>query len=179
MAQATTTKRSATIREAGKEMGLEDLLITKLRVLYNIENEIIKALPKMAQKATDKELQSGFEQHVDETRKQAEKLEDVFQKLGAEAEGMESEAIKGAIEDTKWMMDEIPQGAALDAELAAAAQSVEHMEIAGYGTAVAWAKETGHQDVAKILGEILQEEKDTDAKLNKLAISKLNSAACE
>lgn len=168
MAQATKEKT-----------GLEDLLITKMQILYNTEKEIVKALPKMAQQATDAELQHGFEQHVEETRGQVEKLEEAFEKLGEKPQAKQTESIKGMIEDAKMMMDELPRGPTLDAELAASAQAVEHLEIAGYGSACEWAKETGHDDVAEILEDILAEEKQTDEKLSRIATSKLNPAAKE
>jgi len=158
---------------------LHDLLINKLQILYDVEQEIVKALPKMAEHASDKDLQMGFEQHVEETKGQAKKLEEVFEELGEKAEKMEGESIRGMIADAERMMKELPEGPALDAELAALAQGVEHLEIATYGSAVAWAREMGHDKVADMLADILSEEKETDEKLSKLAESKLNAAANE
>ena len=162
---------------ANGRMDLHDLLINKLQILYDIENQIVRALPKMAASATDQELKSGFEAHVEETKRQAETLESIFEDLGEKAEQMQSEAIRGMIADSERMMKEIPAGPALDAELAASAQAVEHLEIAGYGSACAWAKQIGKNDIADRLEEILDEEKETDKKLTRMAEAKLNKAA--
>ncbi len=158
-------------------MALHDLLISKMQALYDVENEIVKELPKMAKKASDEELREGFETHLEETKNQVKRLEKAFSLLGEKPKKLKSAAIRGMAEDASWGMTHIKGSEALDANLIAAAQYVEHYEIAGYGSAVEWAREMGHMEVADLLEETLEEEKATDKKLNMLATSKINERA--
>ena len=150
---------------------LEDLFKHLLQDMLYAENKITKALPKMAKKATNSDLQAGFEQHLEETRDQISKLEEVCDMLGFAKKREKCEAIEGLIEEGEGLMDEAQEGAVLDAALIAAAQKVEHYEIASYGSLCNMAKLMGHNDAASILHEILEQEKATDEKLSSLCDS--------
>lgn len=160
-----------------KIQNLEDLFLIKIKSLYDVETQIIKALPKMAKKATDPDLKKGFFVHLEETKQQAKRLEQVFTQFGAKAQKTKVEAIRGAIADTEWLIKNVDVPEVLDAGLVAAAQYVEHYEMAGYGTVVEWAKLLGEDKIAKLLQQTLDEEKATDEKLNKLALSAINESA--
>ncbi len=155
---------------------LQDLFLMKIQALYDIEQEIIKALPKMAQKAGNMELKKGLEEHLEETREQAERLEQIFGILGERPKKLKVEAIRGIVEDTKWVMSNIKDPQALDASIIAAAQYVEHYEMAGYGTAKEWADMLGLNEARDLLEETLEEEKSADEKLNDVAVSEVNAA---
>ncbi len=162
-----------------KNQTLHDLFLTKLHVLLDVEEEIIKALPKMAKQATTKELTDGFEEHLNETKTHAERLKQALEILGEKPKKVKSEAIRGLVKDAEWIMKNVERGDALDANLIAGAQYVEHYEMAGYGTAVAWAKTMGHNEVMELLKETLEEEKSMDKKLTELATSTINDNANE
>src|SRR5262249_44518714 len=151
-----------------------DLLTEQLKDLYNAENQIIKALPKMAKTASNPELRRGFEEHLEQTRHHVERLEQAFDHLDQKAKGKKCEAIEGLVEEAKELMDEDIDEATLDAGLIAAAQKVEHYEIASYGCARTWAQQLGFREVAELLEETLDEEKATDKKLTDLAESMVN-----
>ena len=159
------------------EKTLDDLFLDTLKDIYYAERQILKALPKMAKAATSPELKAGFEQHHTETEGQVERLQQVFEILGKPARGKTCDAILGILEEGKEIMDEYKGAVALDAGLVAAAQAVEHYEIARYGTLVTWAKQLGHNDIAELLSATLEEEKSTDSKLTKLATSAVNAKA--
>lgn len=159
------------------EKQLDDLFLDTLKDIYYAERQILKALPKMAKAATSPELKAGFEQHHTETEGQVERLQQVFDILGKPARGKTCDAILGILEEGKEIMDEYKGAVALDAGLVAAAQAVEHYEIARYGTLVTWAKQLGHNDIAELLSATLEEEKSTDSKLTKLATSAVNAKA--
>jgi len=159
------------------EKQLDDLFLDTLKDIYYAERQILKALPKMAKAATSPELKAGFEQHHTETEGQVERLQQVFEILGKPARGKTCDAILGILEEGKDIMDEYKGAVALDAGLVAAAQAVEHYEIARYGTLVTWAKQLGHNDIAELLSATLEEEKSTDSKLTKLATSAVNAKA--
>ena len=148
---------------------LEDLFQHLLQDMYYAEHQIKKALPKMAKKANDKGLQDGFETHLEETKDQIKKLEEVFEILGYEKEKEECEAIEGLLEEGDELIEEAAEGPVLDSALIAAAQKVEHYEIASYGTLCAIAKRLGYKEAASLLHEILDQEKATDDKLSKLS----------
>lgn len=147
---------------------LEDLFTTLLQDMYFAENKITEALPKMADCATNSDLREGFEEHLEETRDQISKLEQVFELCGCEKDREECEAIEGLIEEGEELMEEAEEGAVLDAALIAAAQKVEHYEIASYGTLCNIANKLGHEEAAGILHDILEQEKATDEKLTAL-----------
>jgi ferritin-like metal-binding protein YciE len=156
---------------------LEDLFLHQLRDIYYAEKEILKALPEMIEKADAQQLRKAFEQHLEQTRGHVDRLEKVFSMIGEEARGVDCPAIDGIIEEANEVAGDVEDKKVLDAALAAAAQAVEHYEITRYGTLVAWSQELGHQEAADLLEQTLEEEKETDAKLTKLAEERLNEAA--
>ena len=156
---------------------LNDLFLDTLKDIYYAEKQIVKALPKMAKAAQSSELKSGFEQHVEESEGHIERLEQVFEMLGKPARGKTCDAILGIIEEGKTIMDEFKGTDAIDAGLVAAAQAVEHYEIARYGTLKTWAQQLGMADAAKLLDQTLSEEIATDQKLTKVAESEANRKA--
>ena len=156
---------------------MEDLFLHTLKEIYHGEKQILRALPKMAKMASSQELKQAFEQHREETLGQVERLEQVFEKLGKRARGEPCEAIEGLVEEGKEIMEEVQDPEVLDAGLIAAAQAVEHYEIARYGTLAAWAKELGRNEIADLLSQTLAEEKKTDELLNRLAEGRINKRA--
>jgi len=156
---------------------LDDLFVNTLKTTYYAEDQITKALPKMMEKATNSQLRQGFEQHLSETEQQIGRLERVFQMHGVEAEQATCPAIDGIIKAGNTMAGEIDDKQVLDAALIAAAQMVEHYEIAQYGTLIAWARQLGRSDCASVLEETLAEEKATDEKLSMLAEQGVNQSA--
>lgn len=158
---------------------LDDLLLHELKDLYSAETQLIKALPKMAKAASHPDLQAGFEQHLEETQGQVERLEQIGEMLEAKLTGHKCKAMEGLIVEGSELISEDADDHVRDAGLIGAAQRVEHYEIAGYGTAIALAKQLGRDEIAEILAETLQEEKDTDAKLTELAESVINIEAAE
>lgn len=156
---------------------LHELFEDTLKDVYYAENAIAKALPKMAKAASNKALQAAFTAHLEETRGQIKRLEDVFEILGVKSAGKECPAILGLIEEGEDLIAEKAEAAVLDAGLLGAAQAVEHYEMARYGTLRAWADQLGLGDAAKLLEETLSEEKATDAKLSVLALGAINTRA--
>jgi ferritin-like metal-binding protein YciE len=156
---------------------MDDLFVHTLRDIYYAENQIVKALPDMIEKATDPQLKQGFQSHLAETKNQVKRLEEVFKMHGVEISGVDCPAIDGIIEEANDVAGEVDDKQVLDAALIGAAQAVEHYEIARYGTLVAWAKQLGRSDCASMLQKNLDEEKATDKKLTSLAESKINRKA--
>ncbi|TBW40346.1 ferritin-like domain-containing protein [Siculibacillus lacustris] len=156
---------------------MNDLFVHQLKDIFYAEKRILAALPDMIDKATAPELRMGFETHLRETRTHVQRLEQVFQMHGIAPESVTCPAIDGIIEEADEVAGEIEDKKVLDAALIAAAQAVEHYEINRYGTLVAWAKELGRADCAAVLQQTLDEEKATDAKLTKLAESRINRLA--
>jgi ferritin-like metal-binding protein YciE len=156
---------------------LQELFVHTLKDIYYAENQIAKALPKMAEKATAAGLRKGFEEHLKETKVQIKRLEEIFALCGEKPKGEKCPAIDGILEEGSELMHEIADEVTRDAGMIAAAQAVEHYEIARYGALVAWAGQLGMTDVRNILRDTLAEEKDTDAKLTRLAEDKLNKKA--
>ena len=148
---------------------LHDAFIDELRDAYDAERQLTKALPKMAKAASNPHLRSAFEAHLEETKNQVSKLEEVFGLLEEKVRGKHCEGIAGIIEEAKSIMEEDFDDGTMDACLVAAGQRAEHYEIAAYGTLVAWARAMGHDDTAEILEGILDEEKAADEKLTELA----------
>ena len=148
---------------------LHELFVDELKDIYDAEKQLTKALPKMAKAADSQELRAAFEEHLDITRMQVNRLEEVFKSLGMAARGKTCEGMKGLIEEGQEMMEELEQGATLDAALIASAQKVEHYEIASYGTLATFAEIMGHQDAKDLLGQTLDEEKEADEKLTQVA----------
>jgi ferritin-like metal-binding protein YciE len=150
-----------------------------LKDIYYAEKAILKALPKMAKKASSNKLQSAFTKHQKETERQVERLDQVFSLLGKRASGKKCPAIDGIIEEGEEVMKEAKDDTIRDAAMLAAAQSVEHYEISRYGTLVAWAEKMEMSEAAQLLEATLEEEKATDEKLSELADSEINVEAEE
>ena len=148
---------------------LQELFVDELKDMYDAEKQLTKALPKMAKAADSQELRAAFEEHLEITRMQVNRLEEVFKSLGMAARGKTCEGMKGLIEEGQEMMEELEQGPTLDAALISAAQKVEHYEIASYGTLATFAEILGHQDAKDLLGQTLEEEKEADEKLTEIA----------
>lgn len=156
---------------------MNDLFVHQLQDIYYAEKQLVKALPKMAEKATDKQLKQAFLAHLDETKTQLQRLEQVFQMHGAEVKAVNCPAIDGIIAEADEVAGEVDDKSVLDAALINAAQAAEHYEIVRYGSLIAWAKQLGRNDCASVLQKSLAEEKAADKKLTKLAESKVNLRA--
>ena len=148
---------------------LRDLLIDELQDLHDAENRLIKALPKMAKAASHEELKDGFQEHLEQTRGHVDRLERCFKLLGEKARSKTCHAMKGLIEEGKEAIEEDAPDAIRDAKMIGAAQRIEHYEMAGYGTARAFAETLGETKVANLLQETLDEEGDTNKKLTSIA----------
>ena len=160
-----------------KEKTLNDLFLETLKDIYYAEKQILRALPKMAKNAESPELATAFEKHRDETEGHVERLQQIFEILDKPARGKTCDAILGIIEEGKEIMEDFGDSPALDAGLTAAAQAVEHYEIARYGTLKSWAMTLGMKDVAALLDQTLQEEIKTDKLLTQLGEGRANSKA--
>ena len=156
---------------------LRELLIDELKDLYDAENQLVKALPKMAKAASNEQLRSAFQEHLEQTRTHAERIEQIMTKLGANPKGKKCKAMEGLVAEGKEAIEEDAVPEVLDAALIAAAQRVEHYEIAGYGTVRAYAELLGDNDSARLLRQTLDEEGETDRKLTELAESSINVEA--
>lgn len=156
---------------------LEDLFLMTLKDIYHGENQILSALPVMAEKAASSELKSALKKHELETVEQVNRLKQVFQLLGHAAKGEECEGIKGLIAEGQDVMREVDTPVVRDAGIIAAGQAIEHYEIARYGTLAAWARELDMSEAADLLEETLEEEKLADETLSDLALSSVNSEA--
>jgi ferritin-like metal-binding protein YciE len=155
---------------------LRKLYTDELKDLYNAENQLVKALPKMAKAANSEELRSGFEEHLEQTKGHVQRLEQIFEMLGESPKGKKCKGMEGLIEEGSEMIEEDFEGSVKDAGLIGAAQRVEHYEIAGYGTVKALAETLGESEHVSLIDQTLQEEKETDEKLSALA-SQINSQA--
>ena len=155
---------------------LQDLFVEELRDMYDGEKRLIRALPRMANAATSQELGAAFRRHLAETERQATRLEQVFRSIGETPRGKKCDGIIGIVEEGRSAIEEL-DGAVLDAALIGGAQKVEHYEIASYGTLAYFAELLGHDRAKALLGETLEEEKATDAKLTELAESRVNREA--
>jgi ferritin-like metal-binding protein YciE len=156
---------------------LRDLWIEEMRDLYNAENQLLKALPKMAKKASSPELKEAFESHLEETETHVERLDQIFQNLGKKPTGKTCKAMKGLIEEGSEMMKEKGPASVLDAGIIAAAQRVEHYEMAGYGVVRTFASILGEDEAEDLLQETLDEEGAADEKLTEIAESTVNEEA--
>ena len=158
---------------------LHDAFIEELRDVYDAEKQLIKALPKMARAARSEELRELFEAHLEETRGQVERLEEVFASIEEKPRGKHCEGIAGIIEEGKSVLEEEFDEPTLDACLIASGQRAEHYEMAAYGTLAAWARAMGHEDAAGLLEQTLEEEKAADEKLSALAEGGVNQQAAQ
>jgi len=156
---------------------LRKLFVEELKDLHSAERQIIQALPRMAKKASNTQLRSAFELHLEETRGQLERLDQIFEKLGKKGLGKKCKGMEGLLEEAKEMMAEDMDPEVMDAALISAAQRVEHYEIAGYGTVRAYAQLLGDKDAARLLQQTLDEEGATDKKLTQLAETTINVEA--
>ncbi len=150
---------------AKKMEGLEQLLVDELRDLFDAEKQLVRALPKMAKSASDQELEMAFREHLEVTRGQVQRLEQVFESMDMRARSKPCHGMKGLVEEGQEMMQEDHEESVLDSGLIGAARKVEHYEMAGYETARALAQQLGMRDVAQLLQETLREETETDRKL--------------
>ena len=156
---------------------LDDLFVHQLKDIYYAEKQLVKALPKMAEKATSPQLKQAFQSHLDETKGHVARVEQVFKMHGVEAKAVDCPAIDGIIEEANEVAGDIDDKQVLDAALIAAAQAAEHYEITRYGTLVAWAQQLGRNDCASVLEQNFGEEKAADRKLSSLAESGINRKA--
>ena len=156
---------------------MEDLYLHVLQDIYYAEKQIIKALPDMIEKATNRELTAAFKAHLGETEKHVSRLEQAFELLGEKPKGTDCPAIDGIIKEANELAGEIDDKKVLDAALIAAAQAVEHYEITRYGTLIAWSEELDRGAVAKLLTTTLNEEKAADKKLTGIGEKKVNLKA--
>jgi len=156
---------------------MNDLFVHTLKDIYYAENQIVKSLPDMIEKASDARLKQGLQAHLGETKGHVQRLEQVFKLHGVKAEGVDCPAIDGILEEADEVAGDIADKQVLDAAIVAAAQAVEHYEMTRYGTLIAWAKQLGRDDCASLLAQNLEEEKAADAKLSKLAESGINAKA--
>jgi ferritin-like metal-binding protein YciE len=156
---------------------LEDLFQHQIMDLYSAEVQLTNALPKMAKKASNEKLKKAIENHLEETKKQKERLEKIGEICNFKIKGEKCAAMEGLIKEGEEVMEKQAPDAIMDAALIAAAQRVEHYEISGYGTASTYAKMLNYTDAHKLLNEILEEEKNADSLLNEIAISTVNQEA--
>lgn len=162
-----------------KLKSLHDLYVDELKDLYNAEQQLLKALPKMAKAASDPQLAQAFTDHLAETQGQVERLDQIFEKLETSAKGKKCKAMEGLLEEGRELLAEDADPSVLDAALIAAAQRVEHYEMAGYGCVRTFARLLGYDDEADLLQETLNEEGAADKKLTKLAESVINIEAVD
>jgi ferritin-like metal-binding protein YciE len=160
-----------------KLKNLEDLFLHELKDLYSAETQIIDALPKMMEKADDPQLKNSLQMHLEQTRNQRTRLSQIAEDMGIDPDGQKCAAMEGLIKEGEGLLDEKANPATKDAGIIAAAQKIEHYEIASYGTARYYAMMLGNQNAASLLEQTLNEEKATDQKLNVLAENKINIKA--
>ena len=156
---------------------LETLYVEELRDIYNAENQLLKALPKMAKGASSPELKQAFEEHLEQTKEHVERLEEIFEKLDKKPTGKTCKAMKGLVEEGSEILEEEGEESVLDAGIIAAAQKVEHYEIASYGTVRTFAQILGEEDAAELLQQTLDEEGEADKRLTELAEEIVNVEA--
>ena len=156
---------------------MDDLFVHMLRDIYYAENQIVKALPGLVDKARNADLKTALKDHLGETRHHVTRLEEVFRMHGVKAKGVDCPAIDGILKETDELTDEVEDRDVLDAAIIAAAQAVEHYEITRYGTLVAWARRLGRDDCASVLSETLEEEKNADEVLTGIAEEEVNEEA--
>jgi ferritin-like metal-binding protein YciE len=151
---------------------MDDLLLHGLKDIYYAENRIVKSLPGMIDKSTNRDLTKGLRDHLEETKNQIARLDQVFQKLGQKPQGVKCPAIDGLINEADDLVGEVADKGVLDAAIVGSAQSIEHYEIARYGTLIAWAESVGRDDIVRLLNTNLNEEKAADRKLSTVALRK-------
>ncbi len=162
---------------ATKMNSLQDLFEHEIRDLYSAESQLIEAIPKMAENSTNEELRRGFEEHLEQTKHHKERLERIGEVCNFKPKGDDCDAMEGLIDEGEKIIKSKADPAIKDAALISAGQRVEHYEISAYGTARNFAEKLGFEEAARLLEQTLGEEKETDSKLNSLAVSKINDAA--
>jgi len=162
---------------AAKQKTLNDLFLETLKDIYNAEKQAIRGMSRMAKKVKSEELRTALETHREETERQVERLEKVFEMIDKPARGKTCEAINGLVEESKELMEDFADSEALDAGILASVQAIEHYEISRYGTMRTWAQQLGLQDAARLLEETLNEEKKTDELLTRIAEKAINQKA--
>jgi ferritin-like metal-binding protein YciE len=162
-----------------KLKNLQELYIEELRDLYNAEQQILKALPKVIDECTSDELRSSLEDHLDQTKEHVERLDEVFQSLGANPKGKKCAAMEGLVKEGQELLEEEMDPNVKDAAIISACQKIEHYEIASYGTVCTWAKLLNREDDLDLLGQTLDEEKEADETLTDVAESTINLEAAE
>lgn len=162
-----------------KYVTLEDLLLLKLKSLYDVEEELVKALPKMAAVVSNLKLKDTLIAHLAETKTHVKRLEKAFELVGAKVQKIRVEAIRGLIKDVKWLINAVTDPRALDAALIGAARYVEHYEVAGYLAAIEWAEETRQRDLAELLRATLKEEMAADKQLGLIAEKEVDPRVTE
>jgi ferritin-like metal-binding protein YciE len=160
-----------------KLASLDDLLVHELQDIYNAEGQILKALPRMIRAASHPDLRDSLEEHLQQTVGQVRRLEQAFKLLGVPSKGKQCDGMAGLLEESRKIMEEHAEAAVMDAALIAAAQKVEHYEIATYGTVIAWAEAMGHDKAARLLKMTLGEEESADEKLSSIATAGINQQA--
>ncbi|MBX9711297.1 MAG: DUF892 family protein [Xanthobacteraceae bacterium] len=176
-AKKSAARRTTPRKPAPKDKDLNDLFYDQLKDVYFAEKQILKALPKMAKAAQSRDLEAAFTKHFHETEGQVDRLEQVFRLIDKPARTKTCDAIMGILDEGKEVMDEYRGTEALDAGLLAAAQAVEHYEMARYGTMKAWAMQLGMHEVVRLIDETLEQERKTDKDLTILAEGAVNSEA--
>jgi ferritin-like metal-binding protein YciE len=159
-----------------EHQALKELYVDELKDIYNAENQLVKALPKMAKAANSGELRTGFEEHLEQTRGHVQRLEQIFKELGEKPSGKKCKGMEGLVAEGQEMMGEDFEDDVMDAALISAAQRVEHYEIAAYGTVRTYAELLGEDTAVQLLEQTLEEEKETDQKLTDMA-SEINVKA--
>lgn len=175
----TPAKKNSSAKKetASKAKSLKDLFEDGLKDIYWAENALVKSLPQMLEKATDTKLKTAIKDHLDQTKEQVKRLEEVFAAIGAEAKGEKCDAMAGLLEEADSIIAEAEEGAVRDSGIIAAAQKVEHYEIATYGTLAAYAKTLNEREALNLLLKTLGEEKKADGLLSAIADTTLNSQA--
>jgi len=176
----STTRRNQATRAQGEEQmdsGLHELFLEELSDVYSAEQQITKALPKMAKAAESDELRMAFEEHLEQTQEQIARLDQVFRSLDETLKRKTCKGMQGLIEEGSEMMQEHKGSSEIDAALIAAAQKVEHYEIASYGTLCTWAEQMGHDEALELLKQNIDEEETTDERLTEIAESLANQRA--
>lgn len=158
---------------------LNDLLAKELKDLYSAEKQLTKALPKLIKAATNEDLKEALESHLEETEGQVTRLEEIFELLEINGRGVKCKAMEGLVEEGKEVLEDEMEDDVRDAAIIAAAQRVEHYEMAGYGCARTFAEQCGHDKVARLLQETLDEERAADEKLSEIALAGVNAEAVE
>jgi len=185
MPARTTRAKSTSIRSASRGRdgipmeSLEDLFVHEIKDLYNAEQQILKALPKMIKECGSGELRQALEHHLDQTRDHVERLDRVFEEIGEAARGQKCKGMEGLIEEGSDLLKKRAEESVKDAGIIAAAQRVEHYEMAAYGTVRTFAQMLGHEEAVPLLEETLREEKEADKKLTEIAERVVNARAAE